>query len=259
MSADCMRVTVCQLSERRGEFESDWRELCAHAHDQNSGLVLLPEMPFSAWFAAAREFDRRVWNDAVAGHRSWKQRLAELAPATVIGTEPVVHGGRRLNEAYAWHGGQSTPLHQKRYLPDEEGFWEARWYEPGSEAFDVATLGAASVGVQICTELWWLDESRNYGRNGAQILLAPRATPESSRERWLVAGRAAAIVAGAFCLSSNRSGRSCGGLGFAGLGWIIDPDGEILARTSETQRCVTAEIDLSRAREAKSLYPRYVR
>jgi predicted amidohydrolase len=254
-----MRVTVCQLNDERREFESDWRELCAHVRDQNSDLVLLPEMPFSDWFAAAPDFDEGVWDGAVSEHRMWKLRLAELAPATVIATEPIVTRGRRLNEAYAWDGGRTTPLHQKRYLPNEDGFWEARWYQPSAGAFDLTTLGDALIGVQICTEIWWLDESRDYGRNGADLLLAPRATPASSRERWLVAGRAAAIVAGAFCLSSNRGGKSRSGVEFAGLGWIIDPDGEVVARTSDTQRYVTAEIDLSCAREAKGTYPRYVK
>lgn len=254
-----MRVTVCQLSDDRREFESGWRELCAHVRERNSDLVLLPEMPFAHWFAAVRDFDAGVWEGVVAEHRTWKRRLAELSPASVISTEPVVTRGRRLNEAYAWNGGRTTALHQKRYLPNEDGFWEACWYEASAGAFDLATLGDALIGVQICTEIWWLDESRNYGRNGADLLLAPRATPVSSRERWLVAGQAAAIVAGAFCLSSNRSGKSRNGLEFAGLGWIIDPEGEVLARTSDTQPCVTAEIDLSSAREAKSMYPRYVR
>jgi N-carbamoylputrescine amidase len=254
-----MRVTVCQLSDQRREFETGWRELCAHVRAQNSDLVLLPEMPFSDWFAADPEFDAEVWDAAVTQHRMWKQRLVELSPATVISTEPLVIGGCRLNEAYAWNGGRATPLHQKRYLPNEDGFWEARWYEPSTGAFDLTTLADASIGVQICTELWWLDESRNYGRSGADVLLAPRATPASSRERWLVAGQGAAILAGAYCLSSNRSGKHRTGREFAGLGWIIDPEGEVLARTSDTQRCVTAEIDLARAREAKRTYPRYVR
>ena len=77
-----MRVTVCQLSDQRREFESGWRELCAHVREQGSELVLLPEMPFADWFAAKRDFDAQVWEAAVSEHRRWKLRLAELSPAT---------------------------------------------------------------------------------------------------------------------------------------------------------------------------------
>lgn len=254
-----MRVTVCQLSDVRDEFEAGWRALRDHVRSEQSELVLLPEMPFATWFAAVGDFQTKVWERAVAEHRKWKERLKELAPATVIGTEPAGKRRRRRNEAYAWSAGRTKALHRKRYLPNEEGFWEANWYEPSAGEFEVAKLDGASVGVQICTEVWWLDVSRWYGGNGADLVVVPRATPATSRERWLVAGRAAAIVAGAYCLSSNRSGSSHTGFEFAGLGWIIDPEGEVLARTSDEQPFVTADIDLARAREAKATYPRYVR
>lgn len=254
-----MRVTVCQLRDERSAFETDWRALCKHVRSRESDLVLLPEMPFSPWFAAVGEFDAAAWENSVTAHRKWKARLAELAPAAVIATEPVSMRERRLNEAYACSDGQTTAMHRKRYLPNEAGFWEACWYEPSDGSFELMTQGDASIGVQICTEVWWLDESRKYGRNGADLLVVPRATPASSRERWLVAGRASAIVSGAYCLSSNRSGESCTGFEFAGLGWIIDPEGEVLALTSESRPFVTADIDLAQARHAKTSYPRYVR
>jgi N-carbamoylputrescine amidase len=46
---------------------------------------------------------------------------------------------------------------------------------------------------------------------------------------------------------------------FAGCGWIIDPDGEVLAVSSDIEPFVTRDIDLDRARAAKGTYPRYVR
>ena len=104
-----------------------------------------------------------------------------------------------------------------------------------------------------------LDVSRQYGLRGVGLILVPRATPVTSRERWLVGGRVAAIVSGAYCLSSNRSGVSGAGDEFGGQGWIIDPDGEVLAVTSDAERFVTLNVDLQRAADAKATYPRYVR
>jgi N-carbamoylputrescine amidase len=113
--------------------------------------------------------------------------------------------------------------------------------------------------MQICTEMWMLDVSRQYGLRGADIVAVPRATPTTSRERWLVGGRTAAIVSGAFCISSNRSGVSTAQDPFAGVGWIIDPDGEVLGVTLDSDPFVTCDLDLRRAAEAKATYPRYVR
>jgi N-carbamoylputrescine amidase len=254
-----MRATVCQLNDEARSFGADWAALRRHVEQEKPDLILLPEMPFATWFATEQEFSQPSWDAAVREHARWKERLSDLAPATVLSTEPVEREGRRLNEAFVWSAGHAASAHHKRYLPEEAGFWEASWYDRGDGVFAPTQAAGASVGFQICTELWTLEESRKYGLAGADIIAAPRATPQSSVERWMIAGRAAALLAGAFCLSSNRCGPSRGGFAFGGAGWIIDPEGAVLAVTSEAEPFVTREIDLDAARAAKSTYPRYVR
>ena len=175
-----MRVTVCQLGDDPPSLAADWARLRSHVEAQKSDLVLLPEMPFSTWFAIQPEFAPELWGAAIAQHESWKGRLSDLAPATVLSTEPVERQGRRLNEAFIWSAGRATPAHHKRYLPDEAGFWEASWYQRGDGAFDLADAAGARVGFQICTELWTLEASRTYGLAGADIIAAPRATPAAA-------------------------------------------------------------------------------
>jgi N-carbamoylputrescine amidase len=254
-----MRVTVCQLRDEPRAFDNDWANLCAHTRRERSELVLLPEMPFARWFAEGRSFTQSVWGEAVSAHAHWEPRIAELGAPFVIATRPADRGARRHNEAFLVARDGSTGVHDKRYLPDEGGYWEASWYQAGDGVFDPVAVGDATVGVQICTEMWMLDVSRQYGLRGVSIIAVPRATPVSTRERWLVGGRVAAIVSGAYCLSSNRSGTSLAGDQFGGLGWIIDPDGEVIAITSDVDPFITRELDLERAAAAKLTYPRYVR
>lgn len=256
---DGVRVTVCQLADERSRFAEDWKALCEHVRAERSTLVLLPELPFARWFPATPDFDAHVWQRAVDVHRDWERRLRQLGAPFVVGTRPVERETQRLNEAYLATPQCVHSIHEKRYLPDEEGFWEASWYASGDGVFDTVRVDDAVLGVQICTELWRLDVSRHFGLRGADVIVVPRATPASSRERWIVGARAAAIVSGAFCLSSNRSGTSTGGDVFAGEGWIVDPEGEVLALTCDAEPFVTLEIDLARARAAKGTYPRYVR
>jgi N-carbamoylputrescine amidase len=72
-------------------------------------------------------------------------------------------------------------------------------------------------------------------------------------------GRAAAVMSGAFCLSSNRGGVDARGHAWGGHGWIIEPDQGTVLGTSSTERpFLTLEIDLSAAKQAKRRYPRYV-
>jgi N-carbamoylputrescine amidase len=254
-----MRVTACQLTDDPEQFDAEWTALAAHTHHAKSELVLLPEMPFARWFASNRDFDPEIWRSAVQAHTRWEERVEELGAPFVIGTRPAQRDTRRFNEAFVAASDGVRAFHQKRYLPDEPGYWEASWYERGDGVFDPIDVNGVSVGAQICTELWMLDVSREYGRRGVHIIVAPRATPATSRERWVVGGRAAAIVSGTFCVSSNRSGTSADGDDFAGHGWIIDPEGDVLALTSDAEPFVTIDLDIRRANEAKATYPRYVR
>lgn len=253
-----MKVTVCEMSDDRSAFERDWLALVAHVCSQKSDLVLLPEMPFDVWFGTSRTFDDVVWQATVDAHASWQSRLEELSPGTVVSTSPANRNGARVNEAFCWKAGTYTPVHSKYYLPNEPGFFEASWYERGDGSFVPVQCGPALVGFEICTELWAFDKALLYGKQGVHILATPRATANTSVEKWIVGGRAAAISAGAYSLSSNRSGLSKDGkFTFGGTGWIIDPDGKVLALTSPEQPFATIEIDLNAAEEAKSTYPRY--
>jgi N-carbamoylputrescine amidase len=64
-------------------------------------------------------------------------------------------------------------------------------------------------------------------------------------------------MSGAFSLSSNRFG-SNNGVSFGGQGWVIDPDGAVLAVTSESEPVATVDITPAVADTAKATYPRYV-
>jgi len=255
-----MKVTVCELPNDQEALEAAWRGLVDHVSEQGSELVVLPEMPFHRWLAHVREDDDAQWLQAVQAHERWLDRLEALAPATVISTRPVVSGDRRLNAGYIRNpGGEVRDVHHKYYLPDEPGFWEASWYDPGDGDFSVVDSGRGRLGFLICTELWFNQHARDYAAQGVQLLACPRATPASHADKWVAGGRAAAVVSGAFCLSSNLAGETAEGGAYAGNGWVIEPDeGEVLALTSSREPFLSVEIDLEAADAAKETYPRYV-
>ncbi len=253
-----MRVTVCQFGDDERLIADEWEAISDHARATQSDLLVLPEMPFHPWMFTSPVPDPVMWESAVAAHDYWGRRLAE-AGTVVLGSRPITTDGIRRNEAFAWSpDGGYRPVHHKRYLPDEAGFWEASWYEPGDGTFDVCVVAGMTVGFLVCSEVWFPEHAREYGRAGAQIVAAPRATDAASPTTWLAAARTVAVISGAFCVSSNRAGRSQG-IDWAGAAWVIDPDGEVLALTSHDDPIVTVDIDLQAADEATGTYPRYLR
>ena len=255
-----MKLTVCQLPNRPSAFQRQWEHLAAHVLDEASDLVLLPEMPFHPWFPLNQEADLAVWDAAVAAHDRWLKHLSELAPAVVLGSRPVNRDGRRLNEGFVWDAqGGYRQAHHKYHLPDEEGFWEGSWYHRGEGIFNVIQSHEVHLGFMICTDLWFMEHARSLGKQGAHILAVPRATPASTLDKWLVGGQAAAVVSGSFCISSNKVADAGEVAELGGRGWIIDPDGSVLATTSAERPVVTVDVEPETADRAKKTYPRYVK
>lgn len=211
-------------------------------------LVVLPELAFMPWLCATREVDPVAW--ARAAEEQHLERLADIPASVVVGTR----ANGRFNEAFTFTADTGLQvLHQKTYLPDEEGFWEASWYDRGPVSFQVIDTPAGRVGTSVCTEMWFTQ----HAFADADVIAVPRATPIETTEKWLAGGMAHAVTSGAFCVSSNRS-EAVSGTTMGGAGWIADPDGTMLAVTSAVQPVIVADLDLEVARTAKSTYPRYV-
>ena len=251
-----MRVTVCELPHEPTALEAAWAGLCAHTTRESSELVLLPELAMVEPMWETERFDLERWHDAEELSGRWLARLSELHGAFVVGTRPITIDGKLLNQGYlAFADGDVAPLRSKYYLPDEAGSWEARWFDRGDALFPPYRAGAMSFGMNICTELWAVESYADYARRGVHAILSPRATAAATSAKWLAAGVVASVRSGAFVLSSNRvePTGACGG-----IGWIISPDGEVLATTSRDVPFATADIDLTASTAAQSSYPRYV-
>lgn len=255
-----MKVTVCELPNGTDGLNAQWAALAAHTQALHSDLVLLPEMPFHPWLPASDQAAPERWLQAVKAHRRWILRLPELGASVVMGTRPVIRSGVPHNEGFVWTPERGVlATHTKYYLPNEAGYWEASWYRPGPGTFDSISWGGLTYGLLICTELWFSRHARRYGQQGAHIIACPRVTPAASTGKWIAGGRAAAVVSGAFCLSSNLAGPNTPGSDFGGTGWIIEPEeGTLLGTTSPRAPFLTMEIDPRWAEAAKGTYPRYI-
>ncbi|MHA7870895.1 MAG: carbon-nitrogen hydrolase family protein [Hyphococcus sp.] len=257
-----MKVTVCQIDPDGHELDGCLDHLSAHIASHNSDFLLLPEMCFSPWLAADPTPDPEKWAASVEAHARYMARLGALGAKAVMGARPITNAeGARRNEAYLWtrENDRAVGVHEKYYLPNEEGYWEAAWYERGPKSFEPAHALGMTIGVQICTEMWFFEWARAYGAAGADVLCVPRATPHETTQKWLTGGQAAAVSSGAYCLSSNLWRPKGAGANCGGLAWVVDPEGNILAQTDEDNPFATVDIDLEFAKASKSTYPRYVK
>jgi len=246
-----MKVTVCQLHDSGAALDADWTRLVAHVKSVKSELVVLPEMPFFPWLPRSPIADATHWNASIQAHDHWQSRLRELAPAIVVGTRPVGHGNPRYNQGYLWSSRTGVrPIHAKTQVEDKPGMWEAAWYQPAYPAEPrVARVGEINIGLLIGAELNNPLRVQQYRDADLQLLITPRSTRVGDFMRWLSAARIAAVLTGAYQLSSNRVSQDAND----SPGWVVSPSGEILAYTSPRHPFVSLSVDMYAYEVSQSL------
>jgi predicted amidohydrolase len=240
-----MKVTVCELSDKEDDFIVDWNNLIIHLDQNKPDLLLLPEMPFSKWIA-----------------EEWITKMEQLNVRQIVYSRPIIVGDKFFNTAFLFEKGKGHfKIHTKSFFPEEPFFWEETWYDHEEvKTFELLTSDEIKIGVLLCTEMWFMEYARHYGREGIDILLCPRATGLNSVDQWIKCGQTLAVISGAYCMSSNKSGRGDGEFQFGGNGWIAEPmTGNLLGITSSHEKFLTSEIDISKSRKAKGAYPLYVK
>ncbi|HEY0682470.1 MAG TPA: hypothetical protein VGD45_09075 [Steroidobacter sp.] len=231
-----MKITVCELPDERKAFATAWDDLVEHVHAANSGLVVLPDMPFSPWFAHSNRFDRSVWAAAVHAHDEWEHRLRELSPAVVLASRPVDFGNERYDEGFIWEEPLGVlSLHAKSFLPDADGAREGSWFDSATAEFVPIEVRGLRIAMLIGGEMW---APRGYEAETVDVLGIPRAGDRVDFGDCLERARALAQHAHAYALSSNRSGD------FGGQAWIISPEGNVLGLTNASQPFLSMDVAL---------------
>ncbi|KGE00075.1 nitrilase [Achromobacter sp. RTa] len=253
-----MRICIMESPVDLAPQGATWEGIAERIGELAPDLLVTSELPFGSWLAASSTYDAARAAESLRIHEAGLEALAALNVPAIVSSRPVPAGKRLANEAYALEGGRYTRLHHKQYFPQEPGYFEATWFEPAMEGFEVFEVGGIRLGVQLCTELMFNERSRRYGRDGAELIVAPRASSASTR-RWLTAGAMAALVSGCYVVSSNRAGRAAGGQVFGGCAFAFQPDGEPLATSTDSEAIVVVDVDPRRSRAQQLQYPCYVR
>lgn len=253
-----MKLAVCELPDNLSLQHLAWHDLLARIEQDQPDLAILNEMPFGHWLAGEDVFDPVLAAASVNVHSCALSALGNL-PCAVLSSRPVAGPHKLSNEAFLLSGGTYQTIHHKQYFPQEEGFYEDSWFGSQRSGFEVVEYKGLRLGVLLCTELMFTEWARHYRRQGAHVIVVPRASG-TSVHNWHAAAAMAAIVSGCYVLSSNRAAAvGENESNFGGRGFIYAPGGELLIETSSTTPFASVEIDFDCIVNAQESYPCYVR
>ncbi|MEO5868059.1 MAG: carbon-nitrogen hydrolase family protein [Sphingomonas sp.] len=250
-----VRIGFVQWPDCLRPGDRDWTAIAQGINDAGLDILITNELPFGEWIASRSSFDRAIAQRSIDEHAEGLAALTTLSVPAIVTSRPAWAGERLANEAVLLQDGEVRAWRRKRYFPAEPGWYETSWYEAGPDDFPVADLHGLGTGVLLCTEAMFNERARRYGRAGARLIAIPRATGPAPI--WRAAGQMAAIVSGAYVVSSNRLGGS-DEQRFGGGGFAYAPDGTLLTATGPDERLAVFELDSGNADRQQHAYPCYV-
>ncbi len=233
-------------------------ERLAEARTAGARLALLPELPVDPWVPCTRK-PSDADAELPGGRRH--QMLSDCARRTGVSfiggaiVKDPVSGDRHNTALFYRNNGELSLSYGKVHLPEEPGFWETSHYRPSSNPPGIFPIGGFKLGLQICSDANRAQGTQWLAAHGAHAMLNPRATEAATYQRWRLAFRAAALMAGIYVLSTPRP-RPEEGVLLGGCSVAVDPQGEVILETEDTVSVVT--LSASEVLRARTGYPGYL-
>jgi predicted amidohydrolase len=259
----CLRVAAVQLHstpDRAANLASADRHTRAAAA-AGAQLIVLPEK----WPALGPEEAVRGAAETLDGPAlTWARSIArELAVELVAGSilERVEGQEKFANTSvHIDRDGEIRALYRKIHMFDVDlagrAYRESDLEDPGEEIVLSHTADGTALGLAVCYDLRFPELFRILAVQGAEVIALPAAfTRPTTLAHWEILLRARAIENQCYMVAANQTGAHGGGLESGGLSMIVDPWGEVLARASEGEGHVLAEVSPERLREVRARLP----
>ncbi|RYG30030.1 carbon-nitrogen hydrolase family protein [bacterium] len=177
-----------------------------------------------------------------------KEACDELDILCVVGFAERDAEGAIRNSAALFEPGVAPRVYRKTHLPY---LGLDRFVTPGDE-LPVYDTRLGRIGILICFDLRPPEATRTLALSGADILLLPTNWPEGAEVSADSLAPARANENKIFVATCNRVGEE-NGFRFIGRSGIYDVSGRPLAKAGDEETVLTAEIDLSNARQKRTV------
>lgn len=155
--------------------------------------------------------------------------------------------------------------YRKMHIPQDPGFEEKFYFTPGDLGYKVWDTKFGKISVLICWDQWYPEAARLAALAGAEIIFYPTAIgwiPEEKADfgtaqhsAWETVQRGHAVANACYVASINRTGKE-GGIEFWGQSFIVDYNGQIIARAPVSEEhIIFADCDLNTLEEMRRIWP----
>jgi len=256
-----LRVADCAYNVAR------MADLVRKGEEEKAQVICFPELSVTGYTCADLFQQQQLLNDAQKALNEL-QLLTFTTTSVIIVGMPVRVQAHLFNTAVVLQGGHILGIVPKTHLPNNNEFYEKRWFTSGTLA-DTQTIilsgeevpfgtdllfsdGKFTFGIEICEDLWVpIPPSSQQALHGAEILFNLSATNELIGKhqylRQLIEQQSARCNAG-YVYASAGAGESTTDVVYSGNGLIAE-NGKIIAsseRFSFDAQLTVTDIDIER-------------
>jgi len=252
-----MRIALVQMTSRAAARDLNVDRAAAFV-DQAAGggadIVVLPEFFNNEYFPQYRDSKYMAYAEPDDGYTQTRvkalaraHRLWILSTIFEMAAPGLYYDTAMLIDPEGAIVGKYRKVHPAALLSLEKIYFR------GGSSFPTFRIGAWRAGVSTCYDNLFPESCRCLALNGAELILAPYATPiDDPWENFLTTR---ALENGVFLAACNHVGQE-GEWRMSGKSMIIGPDGKILVQASGTEeQIITATIDRQDVVRARQRFP----
>ncbi len=199
---DFIRIACAVPRVSPGDVAANVQEICGflqQADSQGADILLFPELSLTGYTCGDLFFQEALYAAVDKGMEELLRVTRQYPRLTAVVGLPVQLEGRYANCAAVVENGSIRTVVSKSYIPDYDGFHEARWFSPVEEAKTaiagqtvtvrrevVFPVGDARVGIELCEDLLSpIPPSSFLTLSGADVILNLSASPEQAgKKAW---------------------------------------------------------------------------
>lgn len=217
-------------------------------HPDRSDLIILPEM-FSTGFTMNVEEMAEPHNGDTL---QWMKGIAVARKAAVCGSFIVEEDGHYYNRFTFMDPSGGFAHYDKRHLFTLGN--EEQYFSPGQELVEVEYEGW-TISLQICYDLRFPVWCRNSPAAPFDLQIFVASWPERRIGAWDTLLQARAIENQAYVAAANRIGEDGNGFKHVGHSQVVDPMGEVVAKTESEATILTASLSAEKLQAFREKLP----
>lgn len=272
-----MKVGLIQQhnSADRADNQRRLQEKVRQCAAQGAELIVLQELHNGLYFCQVEDVDQFDQAEPIPGPSTkiYGALAKELGVVIVLSLFEKRAVGLYHNTAVVIEkDGTIAGKYRKMHIPDDPAYYEKFYFTPGDLGFRPIQTSVGMLGVLVCWDQWYPEAARLMSLAGAEILIYPTAIgwessdPEAEKERqteaWMISQRGHAVANGLPVVSVNRVGWEedpsgvTNGIMFWGNSFVAGPQGEVIARLSNTEEEVrVVEVSMKRSEDVRRIWP----